>query len=175
MDDWREVFEQHGSLVWATAYRILGDHAESLDCCQEVFAELLVRSNATPVRNWAGYLKWLATRRAIDFLRRRRAIESRLELNSDVAMTVASQFGPEAQLLAYELRERLRGELTRLPSQQAQAFWLVSIEEMSYEETGEQLGIEANHVGVLVHRARSQLRERLSELNPASRGETPTA
>jgi RNA polymerase sigma-70 factor, ECF subfamily len=174
MDDWHEVFEQHGSLVWATVYRILGDHAESLDCCQEVFAELLARPIAQPVRNWAGYLKWLATRRAIDDLRRRRMMATRFEPDHDIAIVAVNQSAPEAETLADELRERLKDELSRLPPQQAQAFWLVSIEELSYEETSGHLGVDPAYVGVLVHRARSRLREWLAELNPVAQRSSPS-
>ena len=73
MDEWDEVYERHGSLVWATVYRVLGNHAEALDCCQDVFAELFDRGRAREVRDWAAFLKWLATRRALDRLRRQAA------------------------------------------------------------------------------------------------------
>jgi DNA-directed RNA polymerase specialized sigma24 family protein len=39
---------------------------------------------------------------------------------------------------------------------------------MSYQEIAEQLGVPANQVGVLVHRARQRLRKWLADLNPAT-------
>ena len=50
--------------------------------------------------------------------------------------------------------------------QQAEAFWLQCVEEMSQAEIGRQLGVNGNAVGVLVHRARMRLRQALAELNP---------
>ena len=38
MNDWPQIHERHGPLVWKTVYRILRDHTEALDCFQEVFA-----------------------------------------------------------------------------------------------------------------------------------------
>src|SRR5262245_16543851 len=72
MDEWTQFYEQYSSQVWATVYRIVDDHGEALDCCQDIFAELLKRSSTDRIRDWSAYLKWLATRRAIDRLRRRR-------------------------------------------------------------------------------------------------------
>jgi RNA polymerase sigma factor (sigma-70 family) len=166
MDDWDQVYEQCGSLVWATVYRILSNQAEALDCCQDVFAEVFDRCRAGEVRQWPAFLRWLATRRALDRLRRRRADSGHLEANGDVAQLSAATDGPDSRANLRELTERLKVELSHLPSQQAEAFWLLSVEQMSYQEIAEQLGMDVNQVGVLVHRARKRLRESLADLNP---------
>ena len=173
MDEWDEVYERHGSLVWATVYRILSHHAEALDCCQDVFAEVFDRGRAGEVREWAAFLRWLATRRALDRLRRNRAETGHLEANGDVAVLPAATAGPDARANFRELAERLKLELSRLSPQQAEAFWLLSVEQMSYQEIAEQLGVEVNQVGVLVHRARKHLRESLADLNPTTQETRP--
>jgi RNA polymerase sigma-70 factor (ECF subfamily) len=170
MDEWDKVWQRYGSLVWATVYRILGDHARALDCCQDVFAEVLERSRVRQVRDWGAFLKWLATRRAIDCLRRQRAENGRFERGGDIGDVPAAALPPDSRANLHELEARLKHELTGLPPQQAEAFWLLSVEQMSYREIGEQLGVDANHVGVLVHRARQRLRETLADLNPARQG-----
>ena len=48
----------------------------------------------------------------------------------------------------------------------ARLFWLRCIEQLSYAEIGQQLKLDANTVGVLVHRARMHLRQVLADLNP---------
>jgi RNA polymerase sigma-70 factor (ECF subfamily) len=169
MDDWTEVYERHGALVWATVYRVLDNEAESLDCCQDIFIELIQRTTMQSVRNWPAFLKWLATRRAIDLLRQRRNSEARFEDVQDLASTTSDASTSVDDLVSDELCQRVKYELARLPSQQAEAFWLVSVERMSYDEIADQLMIEANHVGVLVHRARKKLREKLADLKPVSR------
>ncbi|MEX2142493.1 MAG: sigma-70 family RNA polymerase sigma factor [Pirellulales bacterium] len=166
MDEWDQVYERYGSLVWATVYRILGNHAEALDCCQDVFAEVFDRCQAGEVREWAAFLRWLATRRALDRLRRHRAESGYFEANGDLAVVPAATAGPDARANFSELTDRLKRELSRLSPQQAEAFWLLSVEQMSYQEIAEQLGVEGNQVGVLVHRARRRLRESLADLNP---------
>ena len=168
MDEWDEVYERYGSLVWATVYRILGNHAEALDCCQDVFAEVLDRCRAGEVRQWPAFLRWLATRRALDRLRRRRAESGHFKANGDIAHLPAATNGPDARANLRELTERLKLELSHLPAQQAEAFWLLSIEQMSYQEIAEQLEIDVNQVGVLIHRARKRLRDSLADLNPTT-------
>ena len=49
-----------------------------------------------------------------------------------------------------------------LPSQQAEAFWLRHIEQMSPSEVAEQMDIQPGNVRVLVHRAADQLRRILN-------------
>jgi RNA polymerase sigma-70 factor (ECF subfamily) len=168
MDEWNDVYERYGSLVWATVYRILGNYTEALDCCQDVFAELLNRTQARQVRDWPAFLRWLATRRALDRLRRRRAYIGHLEAGGDVGAVPSATAGPEARANFRELTDRLKRELSRLPPRQAEVFWLFSVEQMSYQEIAEQLGVPANQVGVLVHRARQRLRKWLADLNPAT-------
>jgi len=47
-------------------------------------------------------------------------------------------------------------------------FCLACLDQCSYAEVGEQLGITANNVGVLLNRAKAALRERLQVHNPAN-------
>ena len=61
-----------------------------------------------------------------------------------------------------ELVEQLRRELAALPEQQAAAFALRWIDGMTNEEIAEQLQITINHVGVLLHRARTTLQHKLT-------------
>jgi RNA polymerase sigma factor (sigma-70 family) len=172
MDNLEEIRHQYGRLVWSTVYRILRDHSESLDCYQDVFCEVLERSPRQDVENWPAYLRWLATRRAIDRLRTRQRREGRLD-SGDIALVQASAPGPSETAYFNELVELVRHKLANLPRRQAETFWLCCVEEMTYEEVGRQLGIDTSTVGVLVHRTRRRLREALTKLkagNPRDGG-----
>jgi RNA polymerase sigma factor (sigma-70 family) len=108
----------------------------------------------------------MAVRRALDRLRKRRADSKRMALEADVSTLPAVSAGPDAQAQWNELIQRVREALARLPERQAEAFWLQCVEEMSQAEIAQRLGINANAVGVLVHRARQRLSQALAELNP---------
>lgn len=166
IDDWQEIRRQCGPLVWATVYRILRNHDQALDCVQEIFLEAFERSEEFVVEDWSAWLRWLAVRRALDRLRNERRAAAHISPDYDVTSCVG---GPEpcAQAEFRELVDRVRLEMARLPDRQAEAFWLRCVEEMSYEEVAEQMGTDANSIGVLIHRARSRLRDLLADLNPS--------
>jgi RNA polymerase sigma-70 factor, ECF subfamily len=166
MEDWEEIRRQYSPVVWATVYRILKNHDQALDCCQEVFLEAFERSEEDAVRNWPAFLRWLAVRRAIDRLRRVRRAAAHISRDFDVA-TCARGPEPCEEANFRELVERVRLETARLPGRQAEAFWLCCVEEMSYDEAAKQMNADTNYIGVLVHRARTRLRELLADLNPA--------
>jgi RNA polymerase sigma factor (sigma-70 family) len=161
MNNLEEIRSQHGRLVWNTVYRILQDHADALDCYQDVFCEVIERASWEAVANWPGYLRWLATRRAIDRLRSNRRRQGRFN-SGDVALAQSPAAGPSETAHLNELASRVRCELTKLPQRQAEAFWLHCVEEMTYEEVGRQLGVETSTVGVLIHRAKLRLRKVLA-------------
>lgn len=150
-------------MVWGTVYRVLGDYSEALDCYQDVFCEAIERAGQQEDQDWPAYLRWLATRRAIDRLRSRKRSQQRIAKAADVSAVQADGPGPVEQAEFNELVGRVRHELTKLPDRQAEAFWLRCVEEMSYAEIGRQMELDTNSVGVLIHRARSRLRDVLAE------------
>jgi RNA polymerase sigma-70 factor, ECF subfamily len=166
MDNWTQVHEQYGPLVWATVYRVLGNETDALDCCQDVFVEASQSTKCREVKNWPAFLRWLATRRALDRFRKRRMEAARFDSNGDVESVVSTVPGPDDEAVWHELIERLKLELTRLPDRQDEVFWLRTVEELSYEEIAEQLGTDVNQVGVLLHRARQKIRQWLADLDP---------
>lgn len=161
--DWEQIRREHAPRMWSIAWRILRHEADALDCCQDVFAEGLERSQKTPIENWGGYLSWLTTCRAIDALRRRKRNPNQVEIEvcgQGQTKDVGSNLEFE------ELTDLVRSHLSQLPTQQAESFWLVCVEQMSYREVADQTGLSANTVGVNVHRARQYLRKTLKQLSP---------
>lgn len=169
MLDWDDIVAQHGPLVWRTAYRIVGNEADAADCYQEAFAAALAFSRREVVRNWPGLLQRLATVQALDRLRRRSKDLARVGLGADLDLVASGT--PDALHSAQqrELAEWLRGALGELPESQAEAFTLICVEELSYREAAQQMNVEQNHVAVLLHRARSRLRELLVRRKQAER------
>ena len=64
----------------------------------------------------------------------------------------------------------IRSELQKLPPNQATAFWLGAVEQVPYSEVADQMGLSANHIGVLVHRARDAIKDRLRERDLLAKG-----
>jgi len=166
--DWSQIVRQHGPLVWTTVYRLLRHDADAADCFQRTFLAALVLSRTQPVRNWPGLLRRLGTARALEALRQR--LRHARRLRPLLAEETASSGTPPPDRAAAdsELGDHLREALAHLDERQAQVFCLACLDGLSYAEIADQLGLTVSHVGVLLNRARCQLRERLRGHEPAA-------
>jgi RNA polymerase sigma factor (sigma-70 family) len=161
MPDWDAIVSLHGRLVWRTVYRLLGNDADAGDCFQETFLSALSASRRNPVENWGGLLQRLATARALDLLRHRIRQAGRTRHLTDEATVPCPAPGPVGLAEFVELNAQVRCALADLPPKQAEVVCLHYLEEWSYQEIGRHMGIAANAVGSLLHRARARLRETL--------------
>ncbi|MEX2138799.1 MAG: sigma-70 family RNA polymerase sigma factor [Pirellulales bacterium] len=171
MTDWSQIVEDHGPIVWKTAYRLLGNGADAADCFQRTFLAAVELSRRQPVRHWPALLRRLATARALEQLRvriRERGRQTGLS-ESDSQDGRAS---PLEVAQASELAEGMRIALGEVDPRQAQAFCLTQLEGHSYDEVAAELGVTVNHVGVLLNRARATLKERLAAFAPHRVNET---
>jgi RNA polymerase sigma-70 factor (ECF subfamily) len=160
MTDWARVVREHGPLVWRTAYRLLGREADAADCYQEAFTAALKLSRQQRIADWPALLRRLATARALDQLRRRyRDPMWRADATIDGP---SPDPGPPEVAEGAELAQRLRLALADLTAREAEVFCLRCLDELSYAEIAGQLGISVNAVGVILHRARERLKDRLA-------------
>jgi len=169
MTDWSQIVAEHGTLVWRTARRVLTQEADAADCFQRTFLAALELAQRETVRHWPALLRRLATARALEQLRER--MQRRARFATDVAVdrqVDQEAIGPDSAGSASELADDLRAALSEIDSRQAEVFCLACLDECSYAEVGEQLGITANNVGVILNRAKAALREKLKPHNPAS-------
>ena len=164
MADWQSIVKKHTPLVWRTVYRLVGNDADAGDCLQETFVSALAVAQREPVRNWAALLRHLATSRGLDCLRVRIRHNERYGADSEAVTGVAGNPSPLQMAQEQELRSQLRRALTELPADQAEAFCLRFLEDMSYRAIARQMQIKTNAVGVLLYRARKGLRELLASV-----------
>lgn len=161
MTDWPAVVGRHANEVWRTAYRLVGNDADASDCVQEAFMAVLDIARRETVQSHGALLRRVATRKALDHLRRR--IRDRARYTSDVEPDTlyAADPGPADRLAGAELADRLRAALPHLPEPQAEVFCLCALDGMSYRDAAHALQMTSSAVGVALHRARAALRERL--------------
>ena len=163
--DWQIIIEKHGPAVWQTAYRMLGNSDDAADCFQETFVCALEISQRQRIRSFSGLLTRLATTRAIDLLRQRFRQSHCDAVSADWDAVPSTNPGPAQMAQQSELVDRLRTEVAQLPPQEAQAFCMRYLNDMSYRQIAKALGIKVNAAGVLLHRARAKLRQSF-ELSP---------
>jgi RNA polymerase sigma-70 factor, ECF subfamily len=166
MTNWDAVVLEYGPLVWRTACRLLTHEADAADCFQRTFLAAVELAGAERVRDWAGFLKRVATARALEQLRSRYRDAPRSAALPDELPSDSSASGPLEQVIAGELATALRIALAAIDPAQADVFCLICLEDFSYRDAAGQLGITPNHAGVLLNRARAALRERLAVFDP---------
>ena len=162
MTDWKKIVGRYGHIVWTRAYRLLGNQQDAADCFQETFLSALEVSQRGRIRNWPSLLNMLATRRSLDLLRKRIRQNTRSEDLANWSMVPATNPDPSSQAETMELQASLRKAMTELPPRQAEVLCLRYLDQLSDRQIARQLGIEQNAVRVILHRARSRLRELLS-------------
>lgn len=162
---------QHGQGVWAVIVRLLGeDGHDAADCFQQTFLQYVAQAErGQTVTNPGALLKRIAATRAIDLVRRRMRERSRTSDSNPDGFSSARSAPPEAAMEAEELRAALRLALAKIPEDQATAFVLTAIEDVSYEEAAAAMGVTQNHLGVLLFRARKALQAKLSDYAPEGR------
>ncbi len=157
MATWAEIVSDHGPAVVRLARRMLGQGADAEDVAQEVFLEAFQLRQRQEVGNWAGLLRKIAARRALDRLRRRRRTEP-----LDGRECAGAGGGPHEAAVARELAQRLRQAIGELPDGQAAVFSLRYFDELPYDQIAAALGIEPSAVGMALHKARAKLQTLLN-------------
>ncbi len=166
MTDWSAILREHGTLVWRCAYRVLGNRADTEDAGQKTFLAAVEMDGRECVRNWPSTLAVLATRQALMLLRVRMRDRQRTRALPDSLPIDASLEDPGKLAEAGELAEHLRMALAEIDPVQAEVFCRVCLECQSNQEAALELGLTPSHIGVLLHRARSVLKEKLLSFAP---------
>ena len=166
--DWQTIISRHSGIVWQTSWRLLRNEAEAADCYQDTFLAAIQVANREPVLNWPALLRSLATNHALTRLRRRHEVHPASD--AVLAAMPAPQSNPADQAQAAELLERLSRSLAALTPQQAEVFCLRFFSDMTNEEIARELGITKSAVGVLLHRARSQIASMLAPVHESKGG-----
>ena len=158
-EDWESIVRTYAPLAFDTAWRLLGHAADTEDVVQEALLDAFRLHARQPVENWSGLVRQLATRRAIDRLRQRRAFVSAPVETFEILAPESEQ--PESMAAERELAERLRWAITELSDREASVFSLRYFGEMANSEIARTLGISTDAVGVALYKARKKLQELL--------------
>ena len=134
------------------------DHALRDELLQEVLmAVFLALPRLTQPEKLKPFVFRIAHNRSLSHITRRIRERAHEETGIDADLPTPSQ---EQALIKAERGERLLEAIRQLALPYAQVMTLI-LEDMSYEEIAETLGITVDNVGVRVNRAKKQLQERL--------------
>jgi len=128
---------------------------DALDAVQDAFYTLLQRpgARALPAEEAARLLSTITRNAARNLRRRHHRARPHVEVDDQLITTDR----PDDALDRAEVTAQLVGCMAKLGDAHRHVITLRVLEELTGEEAAEALGVTANHVGVLLHRARKEL------------------
>jgi RNA polymerase sigma-70 factor, ECF subfamily len=160
-----EIYRRYVRRVFGLCRYMLNSRASAEDATSEVFLKLQ-RSIASydssiPFPRW---LLGIAGNQCIDVLRRRqRGLKVFVEVEDGAAVidAASSEPSPLGAVISSQERAQVRDTIARLPENYRVPLVLRYYGELTYDEIGQELGLERNHVATLIFRAKQELRRRL--------------
>jgi RNA polymerase sigma-70 factor (ECF subfamily) len=157
--------------VFALLSRVLGGGPHVEDLAQDTFLKAhraFSRFDPDGPAKVSTWLFTIATRTAIDAVRKRRVSERALAESLDTAAESRHEETPERQTELTRIRRAIRAALGDLPVDQRAAFVLFEMHGLSLPEVGEALDIPAATAKTRVFRARKKLEDALSAFKEGS-------
>ncbi|HWU76525.1 MAG TPA: sigma-70 family RNA polymerase sigma factor [Rhodanobacter sp.] len=159
--DVASLARSYGRQVFHAAWRVLGDTAQAEDVQQEVFLRLLEKS-PEKVISWPAWLTTLATRMAIDRLRRHQRWRRLIPIwHAGEAPAFDST---EHDAIRADWARQLRHALCRLKPKEAECFTLRHLQGMEIAAIAKATDMTVNHVSVCLHRAARTLEVQLADI-----------
>ena len=161
-----EIHRRYVGRVFGLCRYMLDSRESAEDATSEVFLKL-----HRSIESFDGsipFLRWLlrvAGNQCIDVLRRRRRERQVIvEVEDGVAVIEAtsSEPSPLGTVIRMAERAQLQAVIGRLPENFRVPLVLRYYSELSYDEIGQQLGLQRNYVAALIFRAKQELRRRLA-------------
>lgn len=161
-DEFKALYFRFREALVVEAYRILRDGHEAEDVVQDTFIKLWENNYLGDV-NPAAIRSYLYSAVKKNCLTRKTALESAFRRRNGYTEVYLNDVA-EDQSEVWELRERINQAVQELPLQRRFAFVKTYIDNKSYRETGEEMGLTMETVKSHVKIALKNLRISLSGL-----------
>jgi len=172
---WDQIVRQHWRKVFNLAYKFVGRHDEAEDLTQDIFPKIFKALHTFDRRaNFQTWLISISRNLCIDHYRSVRKERETMARDVDASelTPVSRERGPHGQLEQLDLKHLIRLALAELPPTLRQAVVLRDLQEFSYQEIADQLGLPEGTVKSRINRGRLELARQLRRLQtqkPAGR------
>ncbi len=161
---WGELYREFAGPLFRFCRRVLPTREDAEDAAMDVFVKLRAKlGQYDPERPFTAWLYKVAANHCWDLLRRRKI---RQDLETEEVETLPLEHpdpGQLDQVISEQTGSGVRQALGRLSDRARMALVLRYYAEMSYDEIAEALGLRRAFVGVVLLRARHELRQALSQ------------
>ena len=161
-DAWGELYRLYAPAIFRFCRRLLPAREDAEDATTEIFMKVRQKLGTYDTsRPFTAWLYKVASNHCWDVLRRRRI---RQDLETGEVETLPLEHPDPSQLERLQnehTSKEVRAGLAKLPDRARMALVLRYYADMSYDEIADTLGVRRAFVGVLLLRARHQLRDAL--------------
>lgn len=170
-DAFAEIVARHKNSLTNYLYRMLGDFEEAVDLAQESFVRVFFALDRYRADHaFSTYIYRIATNLAITEMRKRKrrrlmSLTGLLGGDGEEARDfdpADERPGPAESLTAEQRTRVIERAIASLPEKYRAPVVLRDVEELSYEEVAEVLGIGIGTVKSRINRGRAMLREKLA-------------
>ena len=164
---WEQIVRQNWRKVFNVAYKFVGKHDEAEDLTQDIFLKIFKALNTFDRRaNFQTWIISISRNLCIDHYRSVRKERQTIarDVDSSELQPATTDRGPYAQAEHQDLRAQLRQALEALPLTLRTAVVLRDLQELSYQEIADRLGLPEGTVKSRINRGRIELAHQLRRL-----------
>jgi RNA polymerase sigma-70 factor (ECF subfamily) len=166
---WGEIYQRYAAAIFRFCRRVMPTRQDAEDATMDIFLKLRSKLDQyNPERPFQAWLYKVASNHCWDILRRRHV---RQDLETGDVESLPLEHPDPGQLdalISAQSGERVRQALERLPVRARMVLVLRYYADMNYDEIAEALGLRRTFVGVVLLRARHQLRDLLAPVPAAA-------
>jgi len=161
-ESWGQLYQEYAPAIFRFCRRSLRTREDAEDATMEIFLKVKEKLRQyDPSRSFTAWLYKVAENHCWDLLRRRRVRQDKE--TEDVETLPLQHPAPDQleKLMEQRSSAEVRRALDRLGSRARMALVLRYYSDMSYDEIADTLGVRRAFVGVVLLRARHELRQAL--------------
>jgi len=164
---WEQIVRQNWRKVFNVAYKFVGRHDEAEDLTQDIFLKIFKALKTFDRRaNFQTWIISISRNLCIDHYRSVRKERQTIARDVDASdlQPATTDRGPYASAEHQDLRAQLRQALATLPITLRTAVVLRDLQELSYQEIADRLGLPEGTVKSRINRGRIELAHQLRRL-----------
>jgi RNA polymerase sigma-70 factor (ECF subfamily) len=172
---WGQIYREMGPAIFRFCRRALPTREDAEDATMEIFSKLWEGklSQYDETRSFSAWLYRVAANHCWDILRRRKIRQDKETEDVDDVPLEHPDPNQLDRLIEQKTSEEVRHALQKLGARARMALVLRYYSDMSYDEIADALGVRRAFVGVVLLRARHELRQALEGKSALAAGGTP--
>jgi RNA polymerase sigma-70 factor (ECF subfamily) len=170
---WGDLYREYAPAIFRFCRRAMPTREDAEDATMEIFMKLREKlSQYDQTRSFTAWLYKMSANHCWDMLRRRKVRQGKETEDVDELPLATTDPSQLEKLIEERSGEEVRKALDKLGARARMALVMRYYSDMSYDEIADALGVRRAFVGVVLLRARHELRNALGENSALAMGGT---